>query len=47
MTLLRLPENGHISVRTNNTEKRNPLCLCRFFNLAIFDLIFLCQFFVL
>ena len=30
-----------------DTEKRNPLCLCYFPDLAIFDLIFLCQFFVL
>ena len=29
------------------TEKRNPLCLCFFPDLAIFDLKFLCQFFVL
>ena len=28
------------------TEKRNPLCLCYFPDLAIFDLKFLCQFFV-
>ena len=36
-----------IMAAMQRTEKRNPLCLCYFPDLAIFDLKFLCQFFVL